>query len=111
MSKQANIKKLNLITKKIVKEYDPDKIILFGSYAWGEPGPDSDVDLFIVKETGDSLIERHKKIGWLLFGSGIPIDVLIYTPSQVKRLLDTQDFFIEDVFSKGKILYEKKYAR
>ena len=110
MSKGDKLKKLNLITKKIVKEYNPDRIILFGSYAWGEPGPDSDVDLFIVKETRDSLIERHKKVGRLLFGGGIPVDVLIYTPSQVKRLLDTQDFFIEDVFSKGKILYEKKYA-
>ena len=47
MVKEKEIKK---IAEKIAKEYKPEKIILFGSYAWGKPGPNSDVDLFVVKK-------------------------------------------------------------
>ena len=43
--------KISEITKQIIAEYDPEKVILFGSFAWGKPGPDSDVDLLIVKNT------------------------------------------------------------
>ena len=63
MVKEKEIKK---IAEKIAKEYKPEKIILFGSYAWGKPGPNSDVDLFVVKKT-DNTREMARKIGRLLF--------------------------------------------
>lgn len=103
----ATQQKIKKVTEKIVKEYKPERIILFGSYAWGNPGPDSDVDLFVMKRTKDSVIERHKKVGRLLFGSGFPVDVLIYTPFQVKRRLEMGDFFMRNIISKGKLLYGK----
>lgn len=55
-------KKIKEITNKIVREFDPEKVILFGSYAWGKPGPDSDVDLFVVKETSDPSLKRIEKL-------------------------------------------------
>ena len=99
--------KIQKVAAKIVKDYKPEKIILFGSYAWGTPSPDSDVDLFVMKRTNDSIIERHKKVERLLFGSGFPVDVLIYTPLQVKKRLHMGDFFVRNIISKGKLLYGK----
>ena len=98
--------KIGQVAEKIAREYKPEKIILFGSYAWGKPTSDSDVDLFVVKETDDSVIERHRKVGRLLFGAGFPVDVLVYTPSQIKKRLEMEDFFIRDIMSKGKLLYD-----
>ena len=101
MVKEKEIKK---IAEKIAKEYKPEKIILFGSYAWGKPGPNSDVDLFVVKKT-DNTREMARKIGRLLFPRLFPIDLIVYTPEQAKKRLDAGDFFIKDIFAKGKILY------
>ncbi|MEK7658033.1 MAG: nucleotidyltransferase domain-containing protein [Patescibacteria group bacterium] len=56
----VNKEKIQEITNKIVKEYNPRKIILFGSYAWGKPTEDSDVDLFIIKDSFDRRIERER---------------------------------------------------
>jgi predicted nucleotidyltransferase len=54
MTAQAIQDNLREITDKIVGKYQPRMIVLFGSYAWGEPGPDSDVDLLIVKDTDNT---------------------------------------------------------
>lgn len=97
--------KIQEIAEKIAKEYQPEKIILFGSWAWGEPGPDSDVDLFIIKKTDKRRLERGVEVERILWGSGIPIDALIYTPQEVENRLRLEDFFFEDVVKNGKILY------
>lgn len=95
------------ITQKIVKEFQPEKIILFGSWAWGKPGPDSDVDLFIVKDT-ENTRALAREIDGFLWGRTVPLDIIVYRPGSVKRGLDTGDFFVRDVVRKGKTLYERK---
>lgn len=107
MKKRVSSGQIYRVADKIAKEYKPEKIILFGSHAWGKPHADSDVDLFVMKRTNDSVIERHKKVGRLLFGSGFPVDVLIYTPAQVKKRLQMGDFFVRNIMFKGKLLYGK----
>lgn len=97
--------KLLEITRKIVEGLKPEKIILFGSYAWGEPNPDSDVDLFIVKDTEKKRIERGIEIERILWKSGIPVDALVYTPQEVERRLSIEDGFIQNIFLEGKVLY------
>ena len=99
-------KKLQEIINKIVKEHRPEKIILFGSYARGNPGPDSDVDLFIIKETTNTR-ETARSINRLLFPRPFPIDLIVYTPEQLKKRMNIEDFFVSDIINKGKILYEK----
>lgn len=94
-------------TRKIATEFDPEKIILFGSWAWGTPGPDSDVDLFVVKET-DNTRELARQIDGALFPRRVPIDILVYTPSGLERRLRMGDFFVRDVVRKGKTLYERR---
>lgn len=100
--------KLYEITEKIATAYQPEKIILFGSYAWGEPGPDSDVDLFIVKESVEQRIDRARAVQKLIFGSKIPVDVLVYTPAEIERRLSFDDPFINHILKNGKILWMKK---
>ncbi|MBI2459850.1 MAG: nucleotidyltransferase domain-containing protein [Parcubacteria group bacterium] len=100
--------KIREITEKIKKEYKPEKIILFGSYAWGKPRQWSDVDLFIVKKSRKRRIYREYELRKKLFGNNFPpMDLLIYTPAELKKRIDIKDFFIGDILSKGKVLYEK----
>jgi len=104
-NKQLEIKK---ITRHIVKNYKPKKIILFGSFAWGKPTEDSDVDLFIIKDSGKRRIDREREVSKYLFGYNFPaMDILVYTSKEVKKRLDIGDSFIKDIFSKGKLLYGK----
>ncbi|OGF21740.1 hypothetical protein A2Y83_01205 [Candidatus Falkowbacteria bacterium RBG_13_39_14] len=100
-------KKTKELTEKIIKEYSPEKIILFGSYAWGKPHKWSDIDLFIIKRSKKRRIERERDLRMKLFPAGVPLDILIYTPQEVKKRLDMEDFFINDIITKGKILYGK----
>lgn len=111
MIKKAINQQLKAITQKIVKEYQPEKIILFGSYAWGKPREWSDVDLFIVKKSKKKRWERGYELRKLLFPPGVPLDILVYTPSEFKKRLTLGDFFVKDIANKGKVLYEVKSQR
>ena len=94
------------VVKKIVNGYNPEKIILFGSYVWGEPDEHSDYDLLIIKEDKNNFFEDQSKIRRLV-GRKAAIDVLIYTPDEISNRLKLGDFFVSNIISKGKILYEK----
>ena len=102
----SNQEKIKEITDKIVKEYKPEKIILFGSWAWGKPGPDSDVDLLIIKKT-ENTRETAKEIDGSIFPRPFPIDLIVYTPAQLKKRKNMNDFFIKDIITKGKVLYAR----
>ena len=99
--------KIKPLVSKIVDKYSPDKVYLFGSYAWGNPTADSDVDLFVVKNTNEPQRSRSRKLRSLLFGSGVPFDLFVYTPDEVKERLNMGDFFINDIIEKGEVLYER----
>jgi uncharacterized protein len=98
--------KIPEIKERIIKEINPEKIILFGSYAWGNPNNDSDVDLFIIKKSQDSRLNRQMDLSRKMWGSGVPMDLLVYTPEEVQRRLDMEDPFIEHILTKGKVLYQ-----
>jgi predicted nucleotidyltransferase len=98
---------IRAIADRIAREYQPEKIILFGSYAWGEPGPDSDVDLFIVKETVERARDRRVRVKELLWdkGSRVPIDVIVITPTELNQRLSIRDRFCELIVRNGEALY------
>ncbi len=98
-------KEIEDITRQIVKKYKPEKIILYGSFASGEPTKDSDVDLFIVKRTKKKRTQRHLEIDRMLLDRTLPLDILIYTPEEIKNRLSLGDFFIENIINQGKIIY------
>lgn len=96
--------------KKIVsalKAYKPEKIILFGSFVTGEFGPDSDLDFLIVKKGVDQLRrgERYFQVSKLLGSYKFPMDLLVYTPYEIKKRLYLGDPFIKKILSAGKVLY------
>lgn len=104
MTAQNIEKKIHQIVKKIAKALHPEKVILFGSWAWGTPGLDSDVDLFIVKKKEGEFLEEHRRVRRIINGE-IAADVLIYTPEEVERRRALGDFFIKGIIERGTYLY------
>ncbi len=97
-------KEIKELVREIVEEYKPEKIYLFGSYVWGEPDENSDLDIFIIKDTEKSRIERQLEVRRLIKGR-FPVDILVYTPKEVEKRLEMRDFFIEDIIKKGRSVY------
>ncbi|MFH0830571.1 MAG: nucleotidyltransferase domain-containing protein [Parcubacteria group bacterium] len=94
-----------------LKPYGPQKVILFGSYAWGKPTASSDVDLFIIKRSKKRKIDRMLDVSRLLYLSPLPVDALVYTPEEIKRRLVMGDKFVTRIVREGKVIYEKKRSR
>ena len=99
--------KINEIISRIATRFNPDKIILFGSYAAGNPNNDSDIDLLIIKDTD---LPRHKRsfdIQKSLIGSMIPIDILVYTTKEFDQEKNVKNSFLYSVIRSSKVLYER----
>jgi predicted nucleotidyltransferase len=94
-------------TKRIVEAFDPQRIILFGSYAYGHPAPDSDVDLLIIMESNRRPAARASQISRLLRPRPFPMDILVRTPEEIRHRLEIGDYFIREVLEQGKVLYER----
>ena len=90
------------------KKYKPEKIILYGSFAHGKPHKDSDVDLLVLKRTKKRKTKRHLELDKILIDRTIPLDILIYTPQEIKERLSLEDFFIKNIIKRGKTLYATK---
>ena len=98
-------------TKQIVenlKKINPEKIILFGSHAWGDPNASSDVDVLVVKKSKLQRRFRSTIAERLLNNLPYPVDVVVYTPEELKKRKKMGDFFINLITKKGKVLYERK---
>jgi len=89
----------------IAAEFQPDKIILFGSYAYGTPNEDSDVDLLVVMPTRNQH-DQSVRIRWRL-AAPFPVDLIVRTPKEMKWRLEEGESFTTTIMSQGKILYEK----
>ena len=96
---------LREITQKVVHAFRPKNIILFGSYAYGKPTADSDLDLLIVMESRDRPAERIRKVSDLFDPRPLPMDFLVLTPGEVRQRLSGFDPFLEEVLEKGQTLY------
>ncbi|UCH93689.1 MAG: nucleotidyltransferase domain-containing protein [Candidatus Aminicenantes bacterium] len=103
-------KLVQYIVDKIVQEIQPEKIILFGSYARGDFSRDSDLDLFIVVADGkESSRLLRRKIDALLWGRRFPVDLVVRSEKEIRRNLKAKNpFYIHHIFKHGKVLYEKE---
>lgn len=97
---------LNRWENLLKREYNPEKIILFGSFVNGKIGQWSDIDMVIVKDTDKPFLDRIKDV-FLLLHPKVGVDVLVYTPQEFKKMCNTKFFFKEEISSKGMILYER----
>jgi len=102
----ALYEKIEEFVDKIAKRFKPEKIILFGSYGYGSPKKNSDVDLLIIidskKRPVDLAIQIRSEIP-----APFPVDLLVRTPEQIEGRLSMNDFFIKEIVTKGKVVYEK----
>jgi len=104
--KKALELELKRITEILIKEYAPEKIILFGSFAVGNIHAGSDLDLLIIKETDKRPIERILEVARLVKPE-IGIDIFVYTPEEYEMFLKEGYRFFREIHEKGKIIYEK----
>lgn len=102
-------KQIEKILKRIVNKYKPEKVILFGSYAYGNPTEDSDLDLLVVKSSNLPRYKRAREIRKYLWGiTDVPKDIIVYTPEEIDEWKGVKEAFITNIMKKGKILYENK---
>lgn len=96
------------VVKRIVEEVQPEKIILFGSYAYGRPCEGSDLDILVVMESTLPRYKRSVPIYKALTGLLVPKDVLVYTPQEIEAWSAVPQAFITTVVQRGQVVYEKK---
>jgi predicted nucleotidyltransferase len=101
-------KLLRTITTRIAEAVRPEKIILFGSWARGERGPHSDIDLLIIQESDLSRPQRYAQVRRLFWGMGVPMDILVYTPEEFARYQSVPGSFTHTVAREGKVLYARR---
>lgn len=106
-SKEPVSKTLPDAVNRIALALKPEKIILFGSYAYGHPTPDSDVDLLVIWDTKASSKDRYLSVSTLIVPRPFAVDILVRTPREIERSLKKGDFFIEEITTQGKVLYER----
>jgi len=89
---------------RVAKQFNPEKIILFGSYAYGKPSKDSDVDLLVVLDHQGSAIKKASDIR-LALPADVPVDVIVRTPKRIQERLAINDYFMREIIERGKVLY------
>ncbi len=103
------LKTINDIVSRLVEYYKPEKVILYGSCSKsGRLEKGSDVDLLVVKDTDRRLIDRLIEVESLLSDRTLPLDIMVYTPEEMRRLFSLGSPFIEEVLEKGRLLYMRK---
>src|SRR3954470_1951721 len=85
--------------------FEPDKIILFGSHAYGAPHADSDVDILVIMPARNQL-DQAVKIS-LAIDPPFPLDIIVRTPNNMHWRLEEGDSFLREIVAGGKVLYEK----
>ena len=100
---------LRRMCRRIAETFQPEKIILFGSYAYGKPTMESDVDLVVVMSYEGGRFTQAHKITYQL-GLALPLDLLVYTPEQLRYRLEIGDRFIREIVEQGKVMYDAAHA-
>ncbi len=108
MLKMITSEQIADITNRIVANVKPEKIVLFGSYARGNPTEESDLDLFVIKESTLPRYKRGQEIRKHLRRLKVPIDLVVYTKDEIARWREVRTAFITTVVETGIVLYEQR---
>jgi predicted nucleotidyltransferase len=107
-TKQVTPELIAYVVEKIARGVAPRRIILFGSHARGEAAQMSDLDLFIVQDSGMSNREVRRQIEYLLWGRRFGVDLIVRRPEEVERNVDDGNpFYTRHVLGEGRVLYER----
>jgi len=103
--KKTTAREIKSLCEQIAREFQPEKIILFGSHAYGKPEWDSDVDLLVIMPFKGTphrqAVEIRSRID-----AGMSLDLLVRTPQQVSQRLEMGDSFMREILERGKVIYE-----
>jgi uncharacterized protein len=102
-------KEIVAFAEEVARRFRPLKVILFGSYAYGNPTPDSDVDLLVITPRGGG--PRKATRIRLACQHHFPMDLLVRSPGEIRRRIEMEDPFMKEIISRGVVLYEVDHAR
>lgn len=106
----ASLNQIQAFSQRVVDQFQPEKVILFGSYAYGQPTEESDVDLLVILPFEELPVRKAIEIRQHV-PAPFPLDLIVRTPEQVQQRLEMEDFFIQDILNNGQVLYEANHAR
>ena len=101
----AILEDIGNVTRQIVHQFHPQKVILFGSYAYGQPTEDSDVDLLVVTDTDEPPLHVASHIAATI-EHPLPLDIVVHTPAEFAAAVQRKGVFATEVATKGVTLYE-----
>ena len=104
-TRRVGVSQIKAYCRTLAREFHPRKIILFGSYAYGTPTKDSDVDLLVIMPHRGRSVDQVVNIGTRI-PAPFPMDLLVETPAYVRRRLALGCSFMKEVFTRGKVMYE-----
>jgi predicted nucleotidyltransferase len=102
-------RKIRTLAAQIGHLFRPEKVLLFGSYAYGQPTHDSDVDILVIMKTRLRPVEQAVAIRQAVSVS-FPMDLMVRTPEQLEKRLRLGDYFLQDIMRRGIILYEAAHT-
>lgn len=98
---------IRAVAEQIARRFQPEQIVLFGSYAYGTPRPESDVDLLIIMNTSLRSRQQRLEISRTLSPRPFPLDIIVRTPEEIKDRLALGDPFVREITTRGKVVYER----
>ena len=101
----TSMKQIRSYADRVAREFRPQRVVLFGSHAYGQPSRDSDVDILVVMDSGDEYPRASVRIRQRLHAD-FPMDLIVRSPAKVEERVRMGDPFMQEILSKGKVLYE-----
>ncbi|MBV5338463.1 MAG: nucleotidyltransferase domain-containing protein [Deltaproteobacteria bacterium] len=99
---------IDAVAKAIAENFHPEKIVLFGSYATGSPTPDSDLDFLVVMDTDQPRNKRSLPIRLMFNPVPCAMDILVYTPEEIKKWNGATNHIVTEAFLDGRVLYDHR---
>ena len=101
---------IDQIVQRIKNHLDPDKVILFGSYAYGQPSFNSDIDILIIKDLDKSEVKNYrilakKYVRDIVLNNDIDIDIIVDSWPRIRERIKMGDLFLKEITEKGKVIY------
>lgn len=106
--KRVSKNRIQRVVDRWIQVLKPQKIVLFGSYAYGKPNADSDVDMLIIMDSNERPTTRVVRALEAVHGvKNFAMDILVRTPDEILQRLKIGDFFVQEILERGKVLYER----
>jgi len=99
---------INQMVSRITTQFNPEKIILFGSYSRGTAGPDSDADLLVIMPVQDNRRHQATEIDKALLGIDLPADIIVASPADVRKARNKKESIMSEALREGQVLYERE---